>query len=293
LDPEVGAVLKRALEAADAALYGPDKWTTVTPVTQRRADALGLIAECALRGGLGADGADATDGPAGADDSRPAARPPAPGHRADRYQVVVHVDTETLVAGSESGQSVLEDGARSVRVPAETSRRLACDVSLVVMTHDTDWQVLDVGCRTRTVPPALRRALKHRDGGCRFPGCGLRYCDAHHVKHWADGGETKLDNVVLLCRTHHRAVHEEGLRVEMMEAGSGGAGRIGPAVRFYRPNGRALPEVPDPPRLLPDPLAALEAENLRHGVQVDPDTTTPGWLGEGLNLGYAIDVLRL
>ena len=67
------------------------------------------------------------------------------------------------------------------------------------MTHDDTGRVLDVGRKTRAVSPALRRALEYRDGGCRFPGCGLTFCDAHHVEHWADGGETKLDNLVLLC----------------------------------------------------------------------------------------------
>jgi hypothetical protein len=79
--------------------------------------------------------------------------------------------------------------------------------------HSPDGSILDVGRRSRTVPPALRRALEARDQGCRFPGCGLRFTDAHHVRHWAEGGETKLENLVLLCRHHHRLVHEGGWRV--------------------------------------------------------------------------------
>jgi hypothetical protein len=78
------------------------------------------------------------------------------------------------------------------------------------MTHGPNGSILNVGRRTRTVPPALRRALEVRDQGCRFPGCGLRFAEGHHVTHWADGGETKLDNLVLLCRHHHRLLHEEG-----------------------------------------------------------------------------------
>ncbi|MGH7321675.1 MAG: HNH endonuclease [Candidatus Rokuibacteriota bacterium] len=109
------------------------------------------------------------------------------------------------------GQCVLKDGAR---VSGETSQRLACDASRVVMRHDGDGHPLDVGRRTRTIPAALRQALLHRDRGCRFPGCGLRHCQGHHLRHWANGGATTLDNLTLLCRRHHRAVHEEGYQVE-------------------------------------------------------------------------------
>jgi hypothetical protein len=158
------------------------------------------------------------------------------------------------------------------------------------MTHGPDGSVLDVGRKTRTVPSAIRRALDHRDGGCRFPGCGLRFCDAHHIKHWADGGHTRLDNLVLLCRRHHRAVHEEGFRVEIVkEAGEGGSeeGRC----RFYWPDGQPFPTVPPAPRLPPDPVRALEAENERAGVKVDSETTTPHWNEERFDLGWAIHTL--
>jgi len=93
---------------------------------------------------------------------------------------------------------------------ARPSRRIACDAAVVVMRHAPDGTPLDVGRKTRTIPPAIRRALAARDRQCRFPGCSAKHCDAHHVRHWADGGTTCLDNLVLLCRRHHRAVHEEG-----------------------------------------------------------------------------------
>ena len=80
------------------------------------------------------------------------------------------------------------------------SRRLSCDAGLVRITRGADGSILDVGRRTRTITPALRRALDVRDRGCRFPGCGLRFTDAHHLRHWADGGKTSLANTVLLCR---------------------------------------------------------------------------------------------
>jgi len=92
---------------------------------------------------------------------------------------------QALADPEQPGQSVLEDGAR---VSAETSQRLACDASRVVMRHDAEGRVVEIGARTRTIPPALRRALQHRDRGCRFPGCGVRVGQGHHLHHWTQGG---------------------------------------------------------------------------------------------------------
>ena len=108
-------------------------------------------------------------------------------------------------------ESALDDGTH---VSAETSRRLACDASRVVMQHARDGRVVEVAARTRTIPPALRRALQHRDYGCRFPGYEVRFGQGHHIRHWAQGGPTTLSNLALLCRRHHRSVHEEGYQVE-------------------------------------------------------------------------------
>jgi hypothetical protein len=127
------------------------------------------------------------------------------------------------------GQSALE-GMEGFRVSAGTSRRLACDAATVVMRHGRAGRVplLDVGRKTRTISPALRRALTTRDPECCFPGCQARHCDAHHVRHWAAGGATRLDNLVHLCRRHHRAVHEEGFRVTLHPDGT---------AHFCRPDG--------------------------------------------------------
>jgi len=162
---------------------------------------------------------------------------------------------------------------------------------------------LDVGRKRRTVPPAIRRALDHRDKGCRFPGCGCRYTDAHHITHWADGGETKLENLILLCRRHHRAVHEEGVRVEMTEGGAEagtvdgaetgtGGGLDGGPVRFFRPDGRAIPVVPEPPRLPAEPTIDLVRAHRERGIVPHRWTATPLWNGESLDYGLAIDMLR-
>ena len=118
---------------------------------------------------------------------------------------------------------------------AETARRLACDASVVALIENDDGEPLNVGRKTRTISAPLRRALNARDKGCRFPGCSnTRYLDAHHVEHWANGGETKPSNLVSLCRFHHHAVHEGGIRIEILDDG---------ALRFVKPNGAAIDSV--------------------------------------------------
>ena len=151
------------------------------------------------------------------------------------------------------------------------------------MRHDADGRIVEIGARTRTIPPALRRALHYRDGGCRFPGCGVRFGHGHHIDHWARGGPTTLSNLVLLCRRHHRAVHEEGFQVDQQPDGE---------LRFRRPNGRSIPDVPAAPVAPDDPVKELRALHEAQGLRVDSRTTTPGWLGERLDVGYAIDVLH-
>ncbi len=267
LEPDAGALLLRALVAAREQLYqraraGADVDGLNDPAAepptmpQQQADALVLLAETALHHELD---------------------PGAPG---ERYQVVVHVDAAALADPDQPGQSVLEDGAH---VSAETSRRLACDASRVVMRHDEDGRLLEIGARTRTIPPALRRALLHRDRGSRFPGCGSRFTHGHHLRHWAAGGPTTLSNLALLCRRHHRTVHEEGYQVARVADG---------ALRFQRPDGRLLPDVPPPPPVPADPVAVVRAQNDAHGLRVDARTACAGWLGERVNLDYAMAVLH-
>ncbi len=204
------------------------------------------------------------------------------GAAGDRYQVVVHVDEDVLRDDAGKGQSALED-EDGIHVPAQTSRRMACDASRVVMRHGPDGTVLDVGRKTRTIPPAIRRALTARGRTCRFPGCSCRQCDAHHVRHWADGGATRLDNLLLLCRRHHRAVHEEGFTVELRDDGD---------ARFFRPDGQPFPEAPPAPPWAGAALEPTTSHLAAAGITVDGDTATPDWYGERLDLVWAIDVLR-
>jgi hypothetical protein len=267
LTPEAGALLVKALEAAGETLYqrrrkeeagsgSADRVMDLPSPAQQRADALELMAEAALQQGLD------------------------PGHPAEHYQVVVHVDAPVLSDSEQPGQTVLETGTH---VSAETSQRLACDATRVVMKHDTEGRVTEVGARTRTIPPALRRVLQHRDRGCRFPGCGVAFGHGHHLQHWARGGPTTLSNLALLCRRHHRAVHEEGYQVEREPDGT---------LQFRRPDGQPLPDVPPAPRLQGDLIEELQSRNEMGAQHIDPWTATPVWRGERLDVGWAIDVLH-
>ena len=146
---------------------------------QRRADALVMLAE-----GVGS----------------------LKGH--ERCQLLLHVHTGHVHQGG-LGSTALDSNLDGRWLLPDAARRLACDASLLVVDEDAVGNVLNIGRRSRIIPPAMSRALAIRDGGCcQFPGCcESRYVEGHHVKHWADGGETKLDNLVTLCRYHHRELH--------------------------------------------------------------------------------------
>ncbi len=241
LPAEAGAVLMKALEAAGETLYKEEK--NVEPrrleeersPEQRKADALELVAQSAFEGGLD------------------------PGSSADRYQVVVHVDDDVLKSPENQGQSVLELG---IGVSAETARRIACDASVVEMKHDYEGNVLDVGRKRRTIPVAIRRALDVRDPTCVWPGCESRFVHGHHLKFWAEGGETKLDNLCNLCNRHHHLVHDGGYEVAMLPDG---------AFRFAAPNGWEIPNAPPPQMLSENPVQEVIDAN---------DLTLEGWEGK-------------
>ena len=133
-----------------------------------------------------------------------------------------------------------------------------------------------------TVP--LRRALLSRDRMCRFPGCGrTRQLVVHHIQHWAEGGPTEPANLVLLCRAHHRAVHEGGCRLE---------GRAPRELVFRRPDGSLLPRVPAPLEVPGDPAASLKSRHLKLGLEIDSETNRPGWCGESMDYDLAVAGLQ-
>lgn len=276
LPAEIGALVLKALEAAVEASptpkpaqemhFGqvpPDDPINRPSRSVQRADALGLLAESFIE-----HGAEAMSG--------------------DRHQVIVHVSAETLRAHSTAepddrhdGSCELEDGPS---IAAETLRRFACDASIVALIENEQGEPLNVGRKTRSIPPALRRALNARDRGCRFPGCThTRYVDAHHIHHWAHGGETKASNLVSLCRFHHRKVHEGAVKVHVLDDG---------ALRFLQPNGQSFDSVaPNHTQPLGD-WEQLPAVHRERRISIDKHTAVTHWTGERMDYAWAVEALQ-
>jgi len=306
LTPEVGELLFKALDAAQAQLEerSEESLKTEPPVSvdgsvsaetpsasvgQRRADAFEHMVQGFLAGG--------------------GSRSAAPAH-----EVVVHIAHDALCDVPESSGASFDNGRPAA---VETARRLGCDGALVGVVEGAEGEPLAVGRRTRAVPPAIRRALRIRDGGCRFPGCDRsRYVHAHHIKHWADGGETSLGNLVTLCSFHHRLVHEGGYGVHVDEG----------EIRFTRPDGGVIPPAgklrrgcfrgntcAEPGKACtgsgntcarPGNTCAesgkacvasgaeqLEAFNSARGLHIDAGTARCRWRGERMDYDVAIDAL--
>jgi hypothetical protein len=252
LPAEAGALLLKALESALPKRKPDRQDLSAETFAARRADALAQIAESFLK-----HGTKALNG-------------------GERHHIVVHVDEETLRERT-AGRCELEEGPS---IAAETARRLSCDASVIRVVENAQGQPLDVGRKTRSIPPALRRALNARDRGCRFPGCSnQRYVDAHHIRHWADGGETSARNLVTLCRFHHRQVHEGRVVVQALDDG---------ALRFARPDGEVF-ESPAPGA--PSHWRQLAATHGERGIHIEHDTAVTLWRGEQMDYGLAIETL--
>jgi hypothetical protein len=193
----------------------------------------------------------------------------------DAYLVNIHTDVQTLRADGEGADAEIEEHGC---VSAETSRRVACDASIVHWLETHKGEPLSIGRKTRTVPPAIRRSLHKRDGGCRFPGCNsTRFVDAHHIKHWADGGETSMDNLVLLCRRHHRLVHEEGYGIQNHSHGE---------LTFTLPGGKPLQN--NRHGRFRGNVLQLELNNIRNGLKVTPQTAVPNLCDLGMDYDLAV-----
>lgn len=263
LTPDDGALFLKAIGAGRDAIREREEADSVEgqggsaepepsqPVND--ADALMEVAEGALAGSF---------------------RPRAAG---ERHQVIVHADAEALAGADEAAGCRIDDGPA---ICAETARRLACDASVVSILHGQKG-VLDVGRKTRAIPASIRRALDSRsEGRCQFPGCeNRRWVDAHHIVHWARGGQTKIDNLVLLCSHHHRLVHEGGFGVVRAADGS---------LAFRRPDGRPVPAIPSPTR---GSCAELRANNRQAKLRIDPNSAMPLSRGEPFDRELAVSGL--
>jgi hypothetical protein len=194
---------------------------------------------------------------------------------AERRQLCVHLREERLASTSE-WKAELTDGTP---LSGDTLKRIACDCGLVVAKTDDHGSPLDVGRRRRTVPPALRRALRMRDRTCRWPGCNHTvFVDAHHLEHWAQGGETTLRNCILVCHRHHVLLHEGGFRAE--------PGPDGLTIRD--PSGQLIEPVCQAPVLGASGVAPLEERQRARGIEVDRLTSLPRWDGTQLDLEAAV-----
>jgi len=188
----------------------------------------------------------------------------AAGNGGERFQVTVHVDQDPLAADGMLA-ATLEDGTN---VSAETLRRVACDCGLVAV--NSAGESLNIGRRTRSIPPAIRRVLLLRDRGCAFPGCTHdRFLHGHHLKHWLHGGETSADNLVLLCTHHHHLVHEGAWSVERAEHGQW---------LFVAPDGARVEAAVRPP-ISGDTLTWLQEWADARGLDLGPDANLPLWDG--------------
>lgn len=180
----------------------------------------------------------------------------------------------------------VECGGSRFHISPFTARRLSCDSSVQSMLQDFRGNVLDVGRRTRAVSPALRRALILRDQSCIFPGCcESRFVDAHHVKHWCDGGATSLDNLVLLCRHHHRLLHQQ--QFEIARDAQGG-------FECRTPNGCQMPRALAPQFVDINPAdeqLAIEREHRGLGLEINAMTAVTSWRGESMDYGLAVGVM--
>ncbi len=232
LRPEEAAAFRRAMQAAASrAWQAEDASAGTRRTTMHRADALVAVAEQYL---------------AGTSDTAPP------------VEIVVHVDAGST--GEVGG--TLDDGTA---LPRATTDRLSCDAAVVEVHEDSRGNVLDLGRRRRTIPTMLRRALRLRDGGCRFPGCTNRFVDGHHVVPWAQGGATALANLCSLCRRHHTWVHEHGVRIVADDV-------VG--FRFFD-GGRQIEVQAPPPAAPADPIAMLRARHAEDGIAIDAMTSIP------------------
>ena len=208
----------------------------------------------------------------------------------ERCQVVLHVGINTL--RHNGGHSCASHEPchldQQPWIYPQTARRLACDASLVTALEDEQGNILNIGRRARTVPALIQRALALRDKTCRFPGCcESRYVDSHHIVHWADGGETSLENLVTLCRFHHRQLHKGCFSIDVAPSNASPAE---PQLVFSTSSGARI-ETSLSPQFPPQAAATAHQVLAELAPAVTADTCVPHWRGEPCDYGMVIEAL--
>lgn len=232
---------------------------------------------------------------------------------AERCQLIMHVRAG---AGHKTGTPIDTDLGVSLDgrwlIP-NAAKRMACDAGLLVVAEDEVGNVLNIGRRSRIIPPAMSRALEIRDGGCQFPGCcEHNYVEGHHIKHWADGGDTKLDNLVTLCRYHHRELHKGSfylcLKPEAVQSADSKPERFVERLCFSKvdryfdaPFNRSEDFSNNQSVIAANPAkftcACCDSTELGKNIPrliynaIDKKTAVTKWAGESMDLGMAIDGL--
>jgi len=196
----------------------------------------------------------------------------------EKYLVHIHTDMETLKQDGTGAEAEIESGGK---ICAETTRRISCDSAVVQWLDKHDGQPLSTGRKSRAIAPSIRRALQRRDGGCRFPGCtASHFVDAHHIHHWVDGGETCMENLILLCSRHHHLVHEGGFGLLKLASGE---------VQFSNQNGNLIPNSScGRSRGNADELFKL---NQNRGIRITPKSSQSRWMGEKMDDQLAVEGL--
>ncbi len=302
LPPEVGALLLQALEAAAEVLYQEDREAELAPapVLHNGASAESSGSPTLHNGASAETSAEKDETTAGArraDALRRLAEhflshAAADTASTDRFQVTVHIDQALLSQTADTAavaSAPIDQAPHRCELEAgptlalATVRRLACDASLIGILENDAQEPVSVGRKTRSISPALKRALDSRDGGCRFPSCTrTRFTEGHHIEHWADGGETKLANLITLCRFHHRLLHEGGFGLRATDDG---------LLVFSRPDGSRIDDSGcfrgniRPDNQHPLSLAAL---NKARGLKIDAHTARSRWTGEAMDSNMAI-----
>jgi hypothetical protein len=285
-------------KSVSAETFSLDKKEEKLTFSQRRADALIAMTEHYLASANSSSPIDSITSLKGA----------------ERCQLIMHVRAGSLNQGAgtdlEADLGISLDGRWLI---PNAARRLACDAGLLVVEEDAVGNVLNIGRRSRIIPPAMSRALVIRDGGCQFPGCcETRYVEGHHIKHWADGGDTKLDNLVTLCRYHHRELHKGSfflsLKPNTQQAAASKPQRFAERLCFSKvdryfdaPFNRSANSKNDKRVIAANPAkftcACCDSTELGKTIPrliynaIDERTAVTKWAGESMDLGMAIDGL--